>query len=220
MLWALVPAKLGSTVKTRLGAALTPDERLDLAHAMLADVLTALGGVASLGGIAVVTRDPSVAILAERHGATALHESHGRGLNEAVRDGLVGCRARGASGVLVAMGDLPALTAAEVEIAIARLPDRGVLLVPSFDGTGTNLLAMRPADLQLPTHFGPDSLARHRAAAALLDLEPVTCPLRGAALDVDTVDDLGRLIRSECAGPATRRVLATLGDPATSPRGA
>jgi 2-phospho-L-lactate guanylyltransferase (CobY/MobA/RfbA family) len=118
------------------------------------------------------------------------------------------------------MGDLPALTAAEVEIAIARLPDRGVLLVPSFDGTGTNLLAMRPADLQLPTHFGPDSLARHRAAAALLDLEPVTCPLRGAALDVDTVDDLGRLIRSECAGPATRRVLATLGDPATSPRGA
>lgn len=220
MLWALVPAKLGSSVKTRLGAALTPAQRLDLAHAMLSDVLTALGGVASLGGVAVVTRDPSVAVLAEHHGAIALHESQGRGLNAAVADGVAGCVARGASGVLVAMGDLPALTAAEVETAIASLPDRGVVLVPSFDGTGTNVLAMRPADLPLRTCFGEDSLALHRAATAARGLTTVTCPLRGAALDVDTAQDLGRLIRSDGAGAATRRVLATLGEPALSQRGA
>lgn len=220
MLWALVPAKLGSTVKTRLGASLTPAQRLDLAHAMLSDVLTALGGVASLGGIAVVTRDPSVAVLAERHGATALHESAGGGLNDGVAEGVVGCLARGASGVLVAMGDLPALTAAEVETAIASLPDRGVVLVPSFDGTGTNLLAMQPADLLLPTCFGEDSLALHHAATAARGLATVSCPLRGAALDVDTIEDLGRLIRSDGAGAATRRVLATLGEPAALQRGA
>jgi 2-phospho-L-lactate guanylyltransferase len=219
MLWALVPAKLGSTVKTRLGAALTPEQRLDLAHAMLSDVLVALGAAPSLGGIAVVTRDPSVATLATRHGAIALHESDGGGLNDGVAEGVVGCRARGASGVVIAMGDLPALTAAEVEVAVARLPDRGVLLVPSYDGTGTNLLAMRPADLPLPTRFGEGSLALHRAAAATLGLTTVSCALRGAALDVDTVEDLQRLVRADAAGAATRRVLATLGESAASQRG-
>lgn len=216
MLWALVPAKLGSAVKTRLGASLSPVQRLDLAHAMLADVLTTLAAAPSLAGIAVVTRDPSIAALAERHGATALHESSGGGLNDGVAQGIGGCRARGATGVVVAMGDLPALTTGEVETAIARLPDRGIVLVPSLDGTGTNLLAMRPADLLLPTCFGEGSLARHRAAAAALGLTTVTCALRGAALDVDTALDLGRLIRSDAAGTATRRVLATLGEPAAA----
>lgn len=216
MLWALVPAKLGSTVKTRLGAALTPAQRLDLAHAMLSDVLAALGAAPSLGGTAVVTRDPSVASLAERHGAIALDESAGGGLNDGVAEGVAGCLARGASGVVIAMGDLPALTAAEVERAIACLPDRGLVLVPSFDGTGTNVLAMRPTDLLLPTHFGEGSLALHRAAAATLGLTTVTCALRGAALDVDTIEDLDRLASTGAAGNATRHVLAALGEHAAA----
>jgi len=219
MLWALVPAKLGSSGKTRLGASLTPVQRLDLAHAMLADVLGALGGATSLAGIAVVTRDPSVVTLTERHGATALHESGG-GLNDGVAEGIVGCLARGATGVVVAMGDLPALTTDEVETVVARLPDRGLVLVPSLDGTGTNMVAMRPPDLLLPTCFGEGSLALHRAAAATLGLTTVTCALRGAALDVDTVEDLSRLIRSEAAGAETRRVLATLAETAPSQRDA
>jgi 2-phospho-L-lactate/phosphoenolpyruvate guanylyltransferase len=218
MLWALVPAKLGPAVKTRLGGSLTPDQRHALAQAMLADVLTSLRGAPSLGGVAVITRDQPVATLAERHGAVTLHETPGGDLNDGVAQGVASCVARGASGLVIVMGDLPGLTSDEVERVIAALPRRGVVLVPSCDGTGTNVLAVRPADLLPATLFGPDSLARHRAATAALDV--ALCPLRGAALDVDTVDDLDRLIRGGPTGPATQRVLATLGGVALPARGA
>jgi len=211
MLWALVPAKLGSAVKTRLGAALTPAERTALAHAMLSDVLAALRGVAALAGVAVITRDDSVASLAAEQHATALRETHAGGLNDGVAEGIAACRARGASGVVVVMGDLPLLTSDEIERVIGSLPERGIVLVPSFDDTGTNVLALRPPELLRATQFGQGSLARHRAAAHALDIEPVLCPLRGAALDIDTADDLARLLRSDGQGQATRRVLRALG---------
>lgn len=219
MLWALVPAKLGDTVKTRLGAVLTHAERAALAHAMLSDVLVALRGVAALAGVAVITRDASVAALAGDHGAVALPET-ARGLNAGVAEGIAGCRARGASAVIVVMGDLPLLTAGEIERAIALLPERGVVLVPSLDGTGTNVLALRPVDVLPETHFGAGSLARHRAAAAALDLETISCALPGAAVDVDTVDDLAHLLRVGGAGRATRHVLDTLGPRGLAARGA
>lgn len=211
MLWALVPAKLGSAVKTRLGAALTPAERAALAHAMLSDVLAALRGVAALAGVAVITRDDSVVALAGDHDAVALRETHAGGLNEGVAEGIAGCRARGASGIVVVMGDLPLLTRGEIERVIVSLPERGIVLVPSFDDTGTNVLAMRPPDLLSATQFGEGSLARHRTAAAARAIDPVICPLRGAALDIDTVDDLARLLHSDGPGQATRRVLHALG---------
>ncbi|MBY0276961.1 2-phospho-L-lactate guanylyltransferase [Candidatus Binatia bacterium] len=211
MLWALVPAKLGPAVKTRLGAVLSPDQRLALARAMLCDVFTVLTSSPSLAGIAVVTRDDAVATLAEEIGVTTLRETHAGGLNEGVAQGIAALRARGASGVLVVMGDLPNLTAADVAQTIAALPERGVVLVPSRDGTGTNMLAARPADVLPATSFGPGSLALHRAAT--VSLPTVLLPLRGAALDVDTVDDLEMLLRGGAAGEATRDALADLTPP-------
>ena len=74
MLWALVPAKLGPAVKSRLGAALSQEQRRALAQAMLCDVLAALTSAPSLAGVAVVTRDPSVASLATEAGATPIEE--------------------------------------------------------------------------------------------------------------------------------------------------
>jgi 2-phospho-L-lactate guanylyltransferase len=208
MLWALVPAKLGPAVKSRLGAVLTPEQRRALAQAMLCDVLDALMAVRSLAGVAVITRDDTVVSLAADVGATAIRETHSGGLNDGVAEGIAGCRARGATGVIIVMGDLPHLTAADVERTIAALPERGVVLVPSRDGTGTNVLAARPADLVQPTFFGAASLTQHRAATATL--ETILLPLVGAALDVDTVDDLAELVRGGAAGAATRSVLAEL----------
>ncbi|HEY8517742.1 MAG TPA: 2-phospho-L-lactate guanylyltransferase [Candidatus Binatia bacterium] len=207
MLWAVVPAKLGGAVKTRLGATLTASQRHALAQAMLSDVLATLAAVPTLAGTVVVTRDDVVESLAERHGAIALHETRGGGLNAAVAEGIAACRARGATAVVVVMGDLPCLDARELASALERLPERGVLAVPSLDGTGTNVLAVRPLDVLPETHFGPGSLALHRTAAQSRGLELVTCELRGAALDVDTAQDLAVLGGRSTCGHATRAVL-------------
>ncbi len=218
MVWAVVPAKLGAAVKTRLGAILSPAARHELARAMLSDVLAALAGVRALAGTAVVTRDDAVAAIATAHGATALRETQGGGLNAAVGEAIARCRAAGASGVVVVMGDLPCLTTEEIELVLERLPERGVVAVPSLDGSGTNVLALRPPDALPATCFGPDSLRRHRAAASAGGVELVTCVVQGAALDVDTAADLDVLLRGRACGRATREVLERLAGPRAAAR--
>jgi 2-phospho-L-lactate guanylyltransferase len=207
MLWALVPAKLRTTAKERLSSRLPAEVRVGLAAAMLGDVLSALRRAEVFAGIAVVSRDAQALALATSREATPLRETGGEGLNQAVAQGIERCIAAGASAIVVAMGDLPLLAPHEVCALVARLPSRGVVLAPSFDGTGTNLLAARPPDV-FPTSFGPDSLALHRAAAASLDLPLDVCSLRGASLDIDTLDDLERLARFDPdATTETRRLL-------------
>ena len=68
MMWAVLPVKGLDGAKQRLGAVLTPRQRRDLSRAMVEDVLEALSAVRILDGIAVVSRDPAVAAMAERYG--------------------------------------------------------------------------------------------------------------------------------------------------------
>jgi 2-phospho-L-lactate guanylyltransferase len=210
MVWALVPAKLGGVAKNRLAGALSPTHRADLARAMLSDVLAALGRSRAVHAIATISRDDDVDAIAQRLGIVSFREREARGLNCAVAEGVTACAERGADTVLVVMADLPLLTPSDVDQLLARVPPRGIAAAPSRDGTGTNLLALRPPDA-IATSFGPGSLALHRAAAAKRRVAMVTCPLNGAALDVDTIDDLITFARSDGPATAARRVLASAG---------
>jgi 2-phospho-L-lactate guanylyltransferase len=100
---------------------------------------------------------------------------------------------REATAIVVLPADLPAITALAVDGlveagALAGGSNGVVAIVPDRHGTGTNALLVSPAALVDPM-FGPDSLARHRAAAvaagaALVELDG---PL---SLDLDTTADL------------------------------
>jgi 2-phospho-L-lactate/phosphoenolpyruvate guanylyltransferase len=216
MVWALVPAKLGADAKRRLTRVLGPEQRTHLAYAMLRDVLTALRGATSLAGVAVIGRGRVLGDLADELGITSLGERRAQTLNEAVTEGVAVCRARGAAAVLVAMGDLPLLRSDDVDRLVAAVPDRGIAVAPSLDGTGTNLLGARPPAAITPA-FGPDSLASHRELASRAGFPFVTCPLPGAALDVDTPADLARLIASEGANAATRDFLLSIDATSSAP---
>jgi 2-phospho-L-lactate guanylyltransferase len=196
MIWAVVPAKLGSESKVRLGSALSSEGRSRLAFAMLGDVLRALSDSSHLAGIAVVTCDPAVQRLASERGALVVNEPASGGLNGAVAAGIDHCISAGAEGVVVVMGDLPLLAATEVDLLVDRASVDGAVAARSLDGTGTNLLALRPPNA-LRTFFGPDSLALHRRAAALAGVAWSEVFLPGAALDVDTPADLARLLAAE-----------------------
>jgi len=58
-IWAVVPVKDTTQAKQRLAAAVSPDLRRSLALAMVEDVLAVLAAVSDLGGLAVVTVDPT-----------------------------------------------------------------------------------------------------------------------------------------------------------------
>ena len=153
MLWALVPAKLGAEAKRRLAPGLDVRRRRVLARAMLVDVLAALRASPSIDGVAVVGRGAPLDALAAELGVTAVAERTASSLNEAVAEGLEACVARGAVAVLVAMADLPLLRVDDVERMVAVSRDTEVAVAVSRDGTGTNLMLLRPPGA-IATAFG------------------------------------------------------------------
>ena len=215
MIWSIIPAKLGTSSKERLASILSADLRARLAGAMLADVVRTLVSCETIEATLVVSRDDRALDLAESGGALPLRERGAKGLNESVRQAIGHAAENGATTVVIAMGDLPLLRPEHVRIAVERAPDRGVVLVPSADGTGTNLTVVRPPTLLEP-QFGPGSLALHLAQLRHHGVEVVRHECAGAALDVDTPDDLARLRTASRPGDATRALLAETRDPASA----
>jgi 2-phospho-L-lactate guanylyltransferase (CobY/MobA/RfbA family) len=70
-----------------------------------------------------------------------------------------------------------------------------VVLVPSRDLSGTNMIARAPADA-IPTRFGGQSLKRHLEECYRLALPSRVVRQRGPALDLDVIDDLNEFVRA------------------------
>ncbi|MBS7538961.1 2-phospho-L-lactate guanylyltransferase [Ancylobacter lacus] len=208
--WAVVPVKPFAAAKRRLAPALAPAQRARLARAMLDDVLAALVEVRELAGVAVVTADAEAAAMAEALGACVIAEPQARGLNAALRRAAADLAGRGAAGVLVVPGDIPAVASEDIARLLAGHDGTpAVSLVPAHDGEGTCALLVSPPSL-LRFAFGPASFARHCAAAARAGITPRlhgAAELPGIAFDVDLPADLARLAGLP-ATRGTRRLLA------------
>ena len=202
----LLPAKPLRLAKTRLGALLSPDDRMAVGRAMFEDVLAALSGARALAAVVVVTADPGLAERARAAGALVCDEGAPRGLNGAVTLGTAAAIRLGATAVLVALSDVPLLAPADVDDLIQRAPERGALLVPSKEGTGTNALYRRPA-AAFPTAFGGRSLERHAAAARQRQLACRIVRNARIGFDVDTPGDLLALAAVESPTATYREIL-------------
>jgi 2-phospho-L-lactate/phosphoenolpyruvate guanylyltransferase len=182
----LVPVKALAEAKGRLGPWLSPLERRLLAIAMFEDVVAALQAVDGLEAPVVVSPDREVWRRAEAIGCRVVEEPAG-GRSEGLNGALELAAARvvaGAGGLLVVAADLPLATAAGLRRVLEAAAAAPVVVVPSHDGDGTNVLAWREPGSFAP-RFGPDSAARHLSAPGAVRLDE-----QGLALDVDTVEDL------------------------------
>jgi 2-phospho-L-lactate guanylyltransferase len=197
-MWAIVPVKRLDAGKQRLADVLDTYARHTLSRAMAEDVLSALAETRELVGILVVTSDPEVEEMAERHGALILNDAGYRDLNAAVRGGIEYVTALGADGAMIVHADAPLATSNEFELVLAaHRGERGegpcVTIVPARDQGGTNCLAVSPADA-LPLCYGEDSYRKHLAAAEARGIVCRTLTLPGIGLDVDTRADLEALV--------------------------
>lgn len=205
---ALLPAKPLSLAKTRLATLLDDAQRVAVATAMFDDVLRSVRESTALDAVVVVTADARLAAQARHHGALVVDEGSPRGLNGAVLLGTETAVRLGATSVLVLLSDVPLVTAADVDELMPRAPDRGALVVPSKEGTGTNAMLRRPPTL-FPPCFGGSSLRRHVAAA---ERHGVACEIvrnPRIAFDVDTPADL-RALAERHVDTETHRTLADL----------
>jgi 2-phospho-L-lactate guanylyltransferase len=201
-----VPVKDLTHAKQRLASVLTPDERGELARAMLRDVLRALAG-AHVDCVWVVTRDAAAAAIARELGAEPVPEAENRGHTAAVALAQAEATRRGARGFLTVPGDVPCVTADELGQIIEGVREGAPVFVPSRSGLGTNGVALAPPDA-MPLTFGEPSFARHLAAAGQRGLAPRVLSLPGLGLDVDAPEDLTALL-AERSATETRRLVSS-----------
>jgi 2-phospho-L-lactate guanylyltransferase len=185
--FALLPFRGLDDPKTRLGSALSLDERRDLAIHLLNRAIDAVCA-AGVDRLAVVTRDPSLAARGIDHRADLILQS-GSGLNAAIRDGQQWATANGADALLILLPDLPLLTARDIRALVAAAEPGVAVVAPDRHGAGTNALLLTPPDAIAPA-FGEGSADRHRRGLALADMSAVDVERPGIQLDLDTPDDL------------------------------
>ena len=209
---AILPVKSFGAAKQRLSEALATGSRQALAQAMFADVLRALRRVPELDEIAVVTADPVAESAAVSERVLVLRDTAQAGQSAAAQIGIRHALEGGYGRALLVPGDTPLLEPRELGELMAG--SDSVVIVPDRHGTGTNALALTPPDAIEPS-FGPDSCARHAAAAASAGLHHRVQELRTLALDVDTPDDLATLAaeleRRRGEACSTRGALRQLG---------
>lgn len=185
----LIAAKETAFAKTRLGR-LPQRERELLAQAMFRDVLDAAMNFRAADCVAVVSSDDALLELARRAGAMIIDERYPRGLNAAVAMATGELAALGVRTLCTLLSDTPLVTAGDIEKVFAGLRwERGVVLAPSRDDRGTNIILRQPADV-IPTRFGQRSLALHRVECERLGVPCQVLPLPGPAMDLDEVADL------------------------------
>jgi 2-phospho-L-lactate guanylyltransferase len=221
---AILPVKRFSAAKSRLGASGVAETlRERLARAMVADVLLALASSDAIERTIVVTREPSLAAVAEQHAALLVEDRDDEGQSAAVALGVSRALDDGFARVLCIPGDCPALDPSELDALLAdadaRVARNACEAVDAAGATDARDAAdvaangsVRGEVVIVPDRhgtgtngllltppdaiepaFGPGSCERHRALARAAGAR---CQIERPAsllLDVDTGDDLAAL---------------------------
>ncbi|HUB14389.1 MAG TPA: 2-phospho-L-lactate guanylyltransferase [Acetobacteraceae bacterium] len=208
--WAAVPVKEFTGAKQRLATILSAEQRDVLAATMLEDVLAALAGARRLGGILVNTVEPRAAALAARCGARVVTDGARDGHTGAV-NGMARLLAKAGHAMLTLPGDIPCVTAAEVDAVVASLrPAPSFTIVPAHDELGSNAVLCAPPGC-VKLRFGDDSYFPHLAAARRNGIEPTIVRLPGIAMDIDHPADLRMFLRAPRLPTRTLALLRTFG---------
>lgn len=173
---------------------LSPESRTALAKAMLTDVLKSLHGVEGLSCVCVVSPDEEAKRVAVSCGAQVLDDPEEGGQSQAGAIGIDYAQTTHHDRVLLAPADTPLLDSEQVSALLAedtKIPQ--AVIVPDRHHSGTNGLLLAPPDALSPS-FGPDSLRRHTSIAAESGADAQVRALSSLALDIDTPDDLARLV--------------------------
>lgn len=187
---AIVPVGALDGAKSRLGAVLDAEERLDLTLGLARKTITAAVAAERVDEVYVITPDDTVRALADELGARPILQRD-RGLNHGLAAARAEAIAAGADAILILPIDLPEATAGAIDVVARSLDQPGrplVTIVPDRHRRGTNALLIAPPDA-IDLCFGGDSAIAHQAAALAVGARLVVLggPL---ALDLDTPEDL------------------------------
>jgi 2-phospho-L-lactate guanylyltransferase len=194
----VVPVKGNPGAKSRLT---TLPDRAALADAFALDTVAALVAACAVERVVVVTADAALGAGLAALGAVIVPETPAAGgsLNAAIRQGAHAARRLApTSHLAIVTGDLPALTAGDVDTALRLAEQHERSMMPDAAGTGTTMLLAR-VGVSITPQFGIGSRAAHEAAGYL---PLVMAASAGVHRDVDTPADL-EVARGLGLGPHT-----------------
>jgi 2-phospho-L-lactate/phosphoenolpyruvate guanylyltransferase len=192
---AVLPVKRFGAAKQRMAGGITGGQRRDLAEAMVADVLEAIGQARAIERTIVVTGDPIAQELAAGAGAEVVPDPEDAGHIEAALAGIARAETDGAERVVLLAGDCPLLDPRELDRLLTGVPGNYVGVVPDRHGTGTNALLLSPPNAIVPA-FGEGSRDRHVEAARQAGVPFGIEKLPSIELDLDTPADVIALTRA------------------------
>jgi 2-phospho-L-lactate/phosphoenolpyruvate guanylyltransferase len=208
---AVLPVKRFDAAKQRLAGGIDEERRRELAGAMVADVLEAIGEARAIDRVIVVTGEPLAQELAAETGAEVVPDPEDAGHVEAAQAGIARAEVEGAERVVLLAGDCPLLDPRELDRLLTGVPGTYVGIVPDRHGTGTNALLLSPPGAIVPS-FGEGSRERHVEAARQAGIPFGVEELPSIALDLDTPADVIALTRELEARPRrARRTAKALG---------
>jgi 2-phospho-L-lactate/phosphoenolpyruvate guanylyltransferase len=186
---AVLPVKRFAAAKQRLAPGMGATHRVELAAAMLEDVLEAIDAARSIERTIVVSSEPRAVEIARASDIELVADPDENGHSGAALAGIARAQQLGADTAVLLPIDCPLLAPRELERLLTGTPERYVAIVPDRHGTGTNALALSPPDAIEPS-FGEGSCARHVAAAREAGVPFNVEELPSLALDLDTPADI------------------------------
>jgi 2-phospho-L-lactate guanylyltransferase len=203
----LLPIKDLRNAKQRLAGVLSPEQRLGLAQAMLADTIRAVRGVSAAGKIFVATNYEPAILVAQENGWEILREQYQTSESDSVDTASRICEQQGVTVLLRLPLDLPLVQAQDIdELLKIDCAAPGMVIVPSRDGTGTNALLRTPPTL-FPSRFGNGSFAKHTAEGQHAGAQVIVRRNPRLEMDVDDESDLRALLQHDLSGTETGRWL-------------
>ena len=206
---AVVPVKSLQEAKSRLTAALSPEERSALTLNMLNHVLATITESGVISKIGIVSPNSAELQLPKD---IAVIEQMRSGLNNHLEEGREWAISNGADALMIIFADLPLLTPDDIRAITNIGKARGTLvLAPDRHGGGTNIMLTHPASLSTFA-FGQGSYQKHRAQTLPDRSRIKTYISKGTALDIDTPEDLSfwRTVSDEWSVVGGRRTQSPL----------
>lgn len=192
---ALIPMKDFAGAKMRLEGVLDRGARMELARAMLVDVIDACRESDCFDDVVVVSGDSEVFWQARECGAKPVAEPATlSGLNDSLTFGAryLGRRVA-AREIVILPADLPLIRAGDVRAVVDALDgDAPRVVVVRARDNGTNALALRPPEA-IPMRYGIDSADAHIEAARAAGIDVVVLENERLAFDLDAPADLAAL---------------------------
>ena len=203
----VIPVKSPSRAKYRLETVLSESDRSRLALTSARDVFGAVSNLHGYGRF-VISDDPAMLEEGRRFGLEPLTDRVSQGQTAAVQQGFAAAWERGFTAALTTPGDVPAVTAEELDELCRYRPEIEVLLTPDREHTGTNGLRLVPPHA-ITLRFGEDSFNLHLAEARRANRSIEVKEVEGLRYDLDRPEDIVAFMRLD-RQTATRELLTEL----------